>query len=271
MMQSKESGSYTRPLAERVDEAEEDLESLEPNPRFWEHRDGKKKIWMYAIAAAILIVTNFISARIGAHFASGKANLDDACAEHTTQWSPLLKDVDVKYEWKEFNGSFLQEDVYRKEGSPEVDAAWEALGVDYRAGVISIEDGLKSGMDMSFVQRSEKYGAGFFVNVEGMHHLHCLNLVRKALYYNYDYYKGMGTHAFANDDKIVKLHVSHCLDAVRQVLMCNFDTGVLGQVWANNPPAPFPDFHTKHKCKNYEAIREWSEKLQPSDVIPQTP
>lgn len=33
------------------------------------------------------------------------------------------------------------------------------------------------------------------------------NLVRKALYYNYDYYKGMGTHAFANDDSIVKLHV----------------------------------------------------------------
>ncbi|KAJ0348167.1 hypothetical protein KNSL1_005750 [Colletotrichum chrysophilum] len=281
-MQSKESESYTRPLAERVDEAEEDLESLESNPRFWEHRDGKKKIWMYATAAAILIVTNFISARIGAHFASGKANLDGACAEHTTQWSPLLKDVDVKYEWKEFNGSFLQEDVYRKEGSPEVDAAWEALGVDCkslffyfigtgtltevdRAGVISIEDGLKSGMDMSFVQRSEKYGAGFFVNVEGMHHLHCLNLVRKALYYNYGYYKGMGTHAFANDDNIVKLHVSHCLDAVRQVLMCNFDTGVLGQVWANNPPAPFPDFHTKHKCKNYEAIREWSEKLQVSN------
>lgn len=27
---------------------------------------------------------------------------------------------------------------------------------------------------MSFVRRSEKYGAGFFVNVEGMHHLHCL-------------------------------------------------------------------------------------------------
>lgn len=47
--------------------------------------------------------------------------------------------------------------------------------------------------------------------------------------------------------------------------MCNFDTGVLGQVWANNPPAPFPDFHTKHKCKNYEAIRDWSEKLQVSN------
>ncbi|KAJ0333981.1 hypothetical protein COL5a_000018 [Colletotrichum fioriniae] len=157
------------------------------------------------------------------------------------------------------------------------------MGVDYRAGVISIEDGLKSGLDMSFVRRSEKYGAGFFVNVEGMHHLHCLNLVRKSLYYNYDYYKKMGTHAFANEEHIVRLHVY----TIRQVLVCNVDTGVLGQVWASDPPAPFPDFNTKHMCKNYGAIQEWAEKLQappvdtlpgdytappePSDVLPTTP
>ena len=33
------------------------------------------------------------------------------------------------------------------------------------------------------------------------------NLVRKSLFYNYDYYKTMGTHAFANEDDIVRLHV----------------------------------------------------------------
>lgn len=55
---------------------------------------------------------------------------------------------------------------------------------------------------------------------------------------------------------------AHCLDTVRQVLMCNVDTAVLGQVWANDPPAAFPDFHTKHMCKNYDAVRQWAEKLQ---------
>ncbi len=50
---------------------------------------------------------------------------------------------------------------------------------------------------------------------------------------------------------------------VRQVLMCNVDTGVLGQVWYN-PKAPeaFPDFNTRHKCKNYEDVRRWAEALQ---------
>ena len=37
-----------------------------------------------------------------------------------------------------------------------------------------MEDGLASGLDHSFVQMNPKYGSGFFVNVEGMHHLHCL-------------------------------------------------------------------------------------------------
>ena len=42
--------------------------------------------------------------------------------------APLLRDVPIKYIYKEFNGSFLEEDVYRKVGSAEVDEAWEALG-----------------------------------------------------------------------------------------------------------------------------------------------
>jgi hypothetical protein len=45
--------------------------------------------------------------------------------------------------------------------------------------------------------------------------------------------------------------------------MCNVDTGVLGQVWYDKEnPSAFPDFNTRHKCKNYDAIREWAELHQ---------
>jgi len=106
--------------------------------------------------------------------------------------APVLRDVKIKYSDHLFNGSFMEEDVYRKAGSDEVDAAWEALGVDCkltnvistqslaltasldRAGVISEEEGRRSGLTDAHVQVSEKYGGGFIVNVEGMHHLHCL-------------------------------------------------------------------------------------------------
>ena len=77
------------------------------------------------------------------------------------------------------------------------------------------------------------------------------NLVRKSLYYNYQYYKDLGTHAFSNDDEILRLHTSHCLDMLRQVLMCNVDTGVLGQVWylSGDKAVTFPDFNTRHKVR----------------------
>lgn len=222
--------------------------------------------WIIALILVILL-----SGLVGAWLSLHYFNIDQNCASHTTHWSPLLDEVSIKYEPKTFDGNFMKENVYRKQGSPEVDEAWEALGVDYRAGVISHEDGLASGLDDSFVQRSDKHGGGFLVNVEGMHHLHCLNLVRKSLYFNYDYYKELGGHAFKNDGEVFRLHVTHCLDTIRQVLMCNVDTAVLGQVWVEKEkPIAFPDFNTKHVCKNYDAVRKWAKKIQapPHDKLP---
>ena len=106
------------------------------------------------------------------------------------------------------------------------------------------------------------------MNVEGLHHLHCLNLLRKALYFNVDYYRDLGQVEFLNNATIVKLHVTHCLDILRQQLMCTVDTGVLGQVWWDpEEPHAFTDFNTRHVCKNYDEIRAWAEVRQlPLDV-----
>lgn len=54
--------------------------------------------------------------------------------------------------------------------------------------------------------------------------------------------------------------------------MCNVDTGVLGQVWYDQEsPEAFPDFNTKHTCKNYEDIRIWAEKNQVGHQSIRTP
>lgn len=59
--------------------------------------------------------------------------------------------------------------------------------------------------------------------------------------------------------------------------MCTVDTGVLGQVWVfPDEPTPFVDFNTKHKCKNFDAIRQWAEDNQlpeqpPPNFIQQIP
>lgn len=54
----------------------------------------------------------------------------DLCFKQTSMPSPVERDVPIEYHTQQFNGSLMMENVYRRPGSPEVDAAWEALGVN---------------------------------------------------------------------------------------------------------------------------------------------
>lgn len=42
------------------------------------------------------------------------------------------------------------------------------------------------------------------------------NLVRQALYFNYDRYKEMGHHAWKNEERILRLHVSKLAPSTAQ-------------------------------------------------------
>ncbi len=44
--------------------------------------------------------------------------------------APVVKEVKPNWHTKLFNGTFLHENAYRQSAGPEVDAAWEALGVN---------------------------------------------------------------------------------------------------------------------------------------------
>ncbi|KAJ5587751.1 uncharacterized protein N7459_003516 [Penicillium hispanicum] len=192
-----------------------------------------------------------------------RGDLDGLCSRHVSQYSPVVNEVGIEYTVQEFNGSLLKENIYRQDASPEVDAAWESLGVNYRSVRVAPEDAEESNLAADQVKINQKYGGGFPANVEGLHHLHCLNLLRQSLYYNYDYYHAQGDGAFSNNDYIVRRHVSHCLDVLRQQLMCSVDTGVLGQIWIYpENPEPYVDFNTRHRCKNFDAIRSWAEANQ---------
>ncbi|KUJ18967.1 uncharacterized protein LY89DRAFT_780934 [Mollisia scopiformis] len=189
--------------------------------------------------------------------------------DHISNYSPLLEDFRIEYSTVRFNGSLLHENIYRQPASPAVDQAWEDLGVDYRAAIVPPHLAAKSGLLESQVQVSDKYGGGYPANVEGLHHLHCLNLLRQSLYFNYEYYRSKSEGAFINSEDILRFHVTHCLDILRQQLICTVDIGVLGQVWWNKEsPSAYPDFDTEHKCRNFDAVRRWAFEHQAPEVVP---
>lgn len=114
-------------------------------------RLGSCRCFGWALALTALIVVSGIA---GAWISMAFLNIDQNCAAHTTQWcksgvasnirlilsnidaAPLLDDVAITYKTVEFDGKFMNENVFRRNASPEVDAAWESLGVD---GMSSLE------------------------------------------------------------------------------------------------------------------------------------
>lgn len=95
--------------------------------------------------------------------------------------APILKEVDTSLHTVRFNGSFMKENEFRQGAGPEVDAAWNSLGVNYRAIAVPVGEAAASGITADQVQINSKYGGGFPANVEGLHHLHCLNLLRQSM------------------------------------------------------------------------------------------
>jgi hypothetical protein len=222
--------------------------------------------------------------------------MEETQANNDETASPLLDDVKVRYNTVHFNGSFMKETIYRSRPSPEVDAAWEDLGANcvftqahassntipdrmksiVEGFIVSEEDGVRFGLDPGMVKRLPRQGGGYVAMSEGMHHLHCVNLLRQASYFNYEYYRRLGEGAFKNDDDVIETHIGtlstkfklsygkvkanmpsgHCVDILRQQLMCTFDTSIFGQWWVEGV-GPFVDFNTKHRCKNFDALSGW--------------
>jgi hypothetical protein len=79
-------------------------------------------------------------------------NLDRLCTPRTSEYckkpdyidmtfnadeviAPLMEDVDISYDVVKFSGSLMHANIFRQTGSPEVDVAWESLGIDCKTTV----------------------------------------------------------------------------------------------------------------------------------------
>ncbi|KAF2206496.1 hypothetical protein CERZMDRAFT_12417, partial [Cercospora zeae-maydis SCOH1-5] len=96
---------------------------------------------------------------------------------------------------------------------------------------------------------------GFGVFVQGLHDMHCLNELRRALYFNKDYYRQFEDDSLTPEWDRVS-HIRHCLDNIRERIMCSADTGVIPTVWVNEEEN-YPLFGREHKCYSYDALMDW--------------
>ncbi|KAH8427285.1 oxidase ustYa family protein [Aspergillus melleus] len=127
--------------------------------------------------------------------------------------------------------------------TPQMDALWDRV----EAGSIILLDGTEA----DIVREKTTLFDGYWVTgLDVIHQLHCLNKVRKALYP--EYYKpdqSAGTET---------LHVEHCFDYIRQALMCHADITPVTHTWYATAQTFGPDFGTRHMCRDFDALLQWS-------------
>jgi len=120
---------------------------------------------------------------------------------------------------------------------------------------------------------------GYRAALEVFHQLHCLNLIRQAVYK--DYYKtqysdvseaeskedlqghvGRQIEPSARPSRAGLTGADHCIETLRMNLMCQSDIGVftfrLYPEYGYADDDYWPDFSTLHTCRNFEDIRTWA-------------
>ncbi|KAF7195122.1 Oxidase ustYa [Pseudocercospora fuligena] len=154
------------------------------------------------------------------------------------------------------------------EAGDDVDDAWKDLGVYYNVAILPEEYAPAYG-----VSRSQHHHltpdtdpdvpyAGFPVNIQVFHQLHCLNMLRQGLYHNADFYrKDPSNIAWSGDqDEVLQAHLAHCVDDLRQLIMCFADNDVVPYLKPEGNIQPMPEFSRWKKCRNFESLRQWGEK-----------
>ena len=60
------------------------------------------------------------------------------------------------------------------------------------------------------------------------------------------------------DADYIRTHIDHCISTLRQAIMCTSDvTPVLLERDVDDSLAVKGDFHTLHKCRNFEKLQAW--------------
>ncbi|KAI1248134.1 hypothetical protein MGN70_010383 [Eutypa lata] len=88
------------------------------------------------------------------------------------------------------------------------------------------------------------------------HQIHCVDALRKGLWFHYEYYRDHGDDIFMDEDP-VEDHLMHCVEMLRNAIMCSGDVSVITYNWKKGHAAPKASFKSMHSCQKWDKIEEW--------------
>lgn len=189
--------------------------------------------------------------------------------------APILDSVEISASSVIQNGALRENEIiWRKDPSPEVDAAWDRISTEgFELIVVKESDVIRSGKDpQRAVQAPISWGYGgdaYLAQIDVFHLIHCLNELRKEMHF--DYYYGT-QHKGQPSPEVHVSHKKHCLHMVLHHLMCHADTETITHEWVYSERAPdpktrpYPDFNIVKQCRNFDSLLEWATKNAVKDM-----
>ncbi|KAF1946910.1 hypothetical protein EJ02DRAFT_499741 [Clathrospora elynae] len=180
-------------------------------------------ILLLSLSANILLVMDNAKLRIARHTNEHKFSglkFDTAIPYHamTEYWNPNASDSDME-------------------------AAWDAI--DTNAMAVALDDAFAESVGLPPSTQFPWDTERSIYYVKGIHDLHCLKLIRKAIVSKHN-----------GNDLIFSLnHIYHCLDGIRQDIMCT----------ADDTPMPAPIAHQAgdgqiRQCRDWDKLVAWARR-----------
>ncbi|RYN40286.1 hypothetical protein AA0113_g302 [Alternaria arborescens] len=123
----------------------------------------------------------------------------------------------------------------------DMEAAWDSINTNAMA--ITLEDGFAKRMSLPPSTRFPWDTERSIYYIKGIHDLHCLKLVRKAIASKH---KG-------DPRPFNLLHIYHCLDGLRQDIMCTADDTPMPA-----PVAPQGGDDQLRRCRDWDKLISWA-------------
>lgn len=162
----------------------------------------------------------------------------------------------LEYETRVFHESFGKDiSIYQQPPSPEVDKAWDEL---YNFGVTKIPKSIASNL-VNKTYRIPGDEEHYVIELDVFHELHCLNMLRKALYP--EYYPPIKVFASPTENHLFGvMHRGHCIESIRQSLMCSVDISPIVWQWVDRVQEVRVVGNIIHTCRSFDKVRDWALK-----------
>ncbi|RYP57814.1 hypothetical protein DL769_009264 [Monosporascus sp. CRB-8-3] len=152
---------------------------------------------------------------------------------------------------------FTLSSIYIAKPGPITDQAWHDLVNTGAMFPISLEEFVKvNDNPETGIKYTHDPQGRYLGTLSATHQLHCVNSLRKGLWFNYKHYKDVNDVLFQGPDPPEE-HLTHCVEMLRNAIMCFGDVSVITYNWKEGHAGPKASFKSMHSCQKWDKFEEW--------------